>query len=296
MMFSSSLPRSGFVAKTGLVSNTNPYEAHFNCVNNRKTYDYGDGMVAIPIVILKKKTGGKTQEETARANMLSFFWTPKGSTTKYPQRCPSVWVDNFLFLYTRDMAEPHLLLGRWKKTVDVYGQNTSLEGLVVAAGGHYERMGNKKGFTGTNIYGSQIYLSFEDGDMSLKEAADKEIKEEVGIDPKLIRASREFGLMDDVFGDPRCHGIRYITLRWVEQMPKASEELKDIVAIPVSQLSVLYGGTSNWRFPDGKECGLILGHDKLIRYVIEHPDVIEFLSLIATFYQKYPEAIQRNDI
>jgi ADP-ribose pyrophosphatase YjhB (NUDIX family) len=274
---------------SGFVSVINPYEAHFNSLNARKALDYGDGFEAVPIWQIRRKTNVFNDEERARSKRLAFTWNPKGSVVKYPQRCPFIWVDNFLFLYRQGMPEPYLLLGRWTKNVEVYGEKTNMDVLALAAGGHYERVGNK-----ARLYDreSGSYVDFEPGDFSLREAADKEIKEETGVDPKLIRATRDFGMMDDVFGDPRCHGLRAaIYLRWVEQAPVASEELKSIVAVPVSQMHHLYNNRVKWRFPDGKELSMAgLGHDRVARYVLTHPETQEFLTLIRTFYEQHPQA------
>lgn len=270
-------------ASSGFVSNANPYEAHFNSLNNVKPIKLDDEFEAVPIwSIQRRNQNGVNQEQAARARRLAFDWNPKGSAAKFPQRCPSVWVDNFCFLYQRGMEEPYLVLGRWQKRVEVYGEVTDMDVLALAGGGHYERMGNR-----TRRYDTQTgkYIEFEQGDFSMREAADKEVKEEIGVDPKLIRATRFFGMMDDVFGDPRCHGLRAgIYLRWIEQPPSTSAELKNIVAIPVSQLHLLTERKSKWRFADGKELELGLGHDKLIKLVLAHPDTQAFLTLIRTYY------------
>lgn len=270
----------------GFVISSHPdlYADHFATLNGRKEVDLGDGYVAVPTWTIRRKNQNPSEEDVTRSNLLNFNWKPKNSTVGFPQRCPSVWVDNFLFLYKQGMMEPMLLLGRWRKPCDIYGNATTLEGLVLAAGGHYERMANKKSLPDRN---NGEYVKFEMGDISLRAAADKEIKEEVGIDPRNIKFTQEFGMMDDVFSDPRCHGIRAgIFLRWVEQTPSPTDELKDILAIPVSQLGMLYNNVAKWKFADGKEFGFILGHDKLVRMVMKHPQTLDFLALVKTFYDK----------
>lgn len=71
------------------------------------------------------------------------------------------------------MKEPHILLGEFKKDADLYGSKTQLHGLVLGGGGHYERIGNKP-------------PGVEGGDMSLMDAANKEILEEMKIPPEKV--------------------------------------------------------------------------------------------------------------
>jgi hypothetical protein len=101
------------------------------------------GYVARQITIITKENENFPDEQRAMANHLDFDWIPKGipswqASTPFGQRCPAVWVDSFVFFYTRGMAEPELLLGEWKKDVKVYGNKQTVHGLVVGAGGHYE--------------------------------------------------------------------------------------------------------------------------------------------------------------
>lgn len=276
-------PNGGFApATSGFISVVNPYEKHFDSLNSRKEIDLGDGYIAVPIWNIRRRNQSATNsEEESRAKLLNFNWIPKGGKVGYPQRCPFIWVDNIIFLYQEGMSQPHLLIGRWKKQVEIYGTLTELEGLVLAGGGHYERMA-KKGPIYDNMMSRSIMP--EGGDFSLRAAADKELGEEIGIDPRNVKATRELGMMDDVFSDPRCHGLRAgIYLRWIDQAPRSTEELKSVIAIPVDQLHRLYNNTDKWKFPDGKEFGFILNHDKLIRMIMKHPDTMDFLALIKTF-------------
>src|SRR6185295_48583 len=109
-------------------------------------------------------------------------------------------------------------------------------------------------------------------------AADKEMKEEIGIDLRNTKATVPLGYMDHVFSDPRCHGVRFVYLRWVEQEPKSSAELQNVVAAPLSVLSALCSGEQKWRAPDGREFGLILNHDLFLRVVMLHPMTAAFLA------------------
>ena len=175
------------------------------------------------------------------------------------------------------MVEPELLLGKWKKDVMVYGEKKTLDGLVVAGGGHYERCAKKKPYEGY-VGSKYTTVQMEAGDMSLREAADKELKEEIGIDPYNVKVTQELGYMDHVFSDPRCHGLRFIFLRWVDQQPHPSTELSSVLSIPVSQMHKLCDREIFWNSPDGKRLGLILGHDEYAKLVLSHPDTIDFIS------------------
>ncbi len=245
--------------------------------SDRKPVPLPNGYIAIPTWSIRRDKI-HSPEEVSRANLLTFEWDIKGTTTKAPQRCPAIWVDNFTFLYTKGMAEPELLLGRWKKDVMVYGEKQTLEGLVIAGGGHYERCAKKAPITVYSPGKGNVNVQMEQGDMCLRNAADKELKEEIGIDPRNIKATQELGFMDDVFSDPRCHGLRFIYLRWVEQPPRPSDELTNVLSIPVSQMPKLWDREIQWTSPDGKEMGLILNHDNYAKVILNHPQVTEFLT------------------
>jgi hypothetical protein len=61
--------------------------------------------------------------------------------------------------------------------------------------------------------------------------------------------------MDDVFSDPRYHGVRHIFLRWLDQeAPRGTEELKNIVAAPLSILPAFCRGEIPW-VPEGDDQG-----------------------------------------
>jgi predicted NUDIX family phosphoesterase len=83
-----------------------------------------------------------------------------------------------------------VLLGRWTKRASLYGREQDVDVLALAAGGHYEAMGDRLG-------------GMEPGDMSLRAAADKELKEEVGIDRRQVRATTYLGVYDDVLREVR---------------------------------------------------------------------------------------------
>jgi ADP-ribose pyrophosphatase YjhB (NUDIX family) len=245
---------------------------------DRKSVTLPLGFVAVPTWTIRRAGQTFTPEERSRANLLSSNWDVKGTSYSHPQRCPSIWVDNFTFLYTKGMSEPELLLGKWKKDVTVYGEKQTLEGLVIAGGGHYERCA-KKAVISTYVAGrGNVPFKYEEGDMCLKDAADKELKEEIGIDPQNIKTTQELGYVDDVFSDPRCHGVRFVFLRWVDQAPRPSSELTSVLSIPVSQMQKLCDREIFWNAPDGKKLGLILNHDTYSKLILAHPQTLDFIS------------------
>jgi ADP-ribose pyrophosphatase YjhB (NUDIX family) len=245
----------------------------------RKTITLPDGFVAVPVWQIRRAAPSFNPEEVARANKLTSTWQIKGTAQEHQQRCPAIWVDNIVIQYKAGMGEPCVLLGHWAKDVIMYGDKVVLEGLAIAGGGHYERCANKP----KSIMGNAgKYVTPEAGDLSLRQAADKELKEEIGVNPRNIRATHELGYMDDVFADGRYHGVRHIYLRWLEQdTVRGTSELSTIVATPLSMLPALCRGEIPWT-PEGttKELGLILGHDRLLRLVFTLPATQEFIEFV----------------
>ena len=267
----SSSNNSGFTSTT-------PASPTFATEDARKPIALCDGYVAVPVWEIRRANQVYTPEERRRAQLLNFKWEIKGTTEKHSQRCPSIWVDNVTFLYKRGMEDVVLLLGRWKKDVEVYGHREMLEGLVVAGGGHYERCAAKPDITTyVSGYGNKG-VKLEPGDMSLRAAADKEMTEEIGIDADKVMATESLGYMDEVFSDPRCHGLRFVYLRWVEQEPRASAELKNIIAAPLRILRDLADGTTAWTSPEGQKFGMILNHGQFLRLLVSHPQVVNFIA------------------
>jgi 8-oxo-dGTP pyrophosphatase MutT (NUDIX family) len=268
-------------------SNITNFDNYFSDeADKRRVENIGNGYVAVPTWTIRRENPEYTEEEIDRAQLLSNNWYPKKApsdiVTAFPQRCPAVWVDNFIVYFTREMKEPCVLFGKWKKNVEIYGKKRELEGLVLAGGGHYERMANKSPHTFHTAYRS-CSVNFESGDIDLRSAADKELSEEVGIDKKNIKFTKELGLMDDVFSDPRCHGVRYIYLRWVEQTPKATDELKNIVAVPLSDLHYL---ANKKPYPvKDKEYALILNHHTLLKCIMSMDVTQNFLKKVINVYK-----------
>ena len=209
--------------------------------------------------------------DEAASKLLATTWEPKlkqGATmSSQYQRCPAVWVDSFCFLFAPGMAEPVLLLGLWDKEVSVMGHKQRLKGLVVAAGGHYERCGQRP-------------VGVEAGDTSVRAAADKELKEEIGIDASLVRETKLLGIVDHVLNDPRTHGMRFVHLRWIEQQPRSSDEIKLIVPVPLSELRRLVEGQITVDTASGEQLGFILNHAQYIAVVMSHPATEAFITKI----------------
>lgn len=242
-----------------------------NVTKHVKSFELPGGYIATPIFLITRKD---PYSETDRSitNHLDFTWKSsllERTPTPHPQRCPSVWADNFVFFMQKGMKEPELLLGEWSKRVKEYGEEKQLHGLVVAAGGHYERQANKKEYPQT-----------EKGHLSWREAADRELFEEVKIPKERVKATQMVAVMDDVYNDPRVHGIRGIHLRWVEMEPKSSDELKTIVSVPLSCLPSLCGGKVAWSNSQGKKLGFILNHEKMVSLIMHLPDTQTFLVKI----------------
>jgi ADP-ribose pyrophosphatase YjhB (NUDIX family) len=250
-----------------------------------------NGFEMVPVYHIRPNRLLFSTEERERANLLDFTWTPKNAPNySYPQRSPAITADNFALLKTKDMSEVCILLGRWTKSVNVYGRKQEVDGLVLAGGGNMERMGNKRGFR--DPWGSSISKPFEDGHMTLRQCADAELSEEIGVDPRLVRATVELGSVDFALGDPRLHCYRGgIFLRWIEQQPKATAELKKIVAIPISQIRMLTSGQHKWKFAD-KEVGLELGHDWLIDTILTMPTTQAFIQAINDYHASPPSVYQ----
>jgi hypothetical protein len=91
--------------------------------------------------------------------------------------------------------------------------------------------------------------------------------------------------MDSAFNDPRAHYIRHIFLRWIESPPKSSAELKNVIAIPLSQVPMLTSRTRKWRCADGTELELQLNHHTMVDLVLSMPMTQAFISSILQFHQ-----------
>lgn len=264
---------------------------------DQQTVDLGNGYEAVPIYQIRRKAP-LSRNESAQAGLLNSWWTPKGAdpSVHFAQRCPYVSVDNFCLLYNEAMylagQAPQLILGVWdKKNVMIYGTTQNVKGLVLAGGGHMERMGNKNwrppygGAVGINM--SSALKKLEDGDPDLRAAADKELSEEIGIDKRNSTiVTQQLGFMDDVFSDPRAHYLRCIFLRWIDQPPKPSEELKSVLNVPINALLPLLNRQAKWITANQEELFLELNHDVLITLILRMPATQKFIANMKAFYAK----------
>jgi ADP-ribose pyrophosphatase YjhB (NUDIX family) len=242
--------------------------------------DLGDGMIARRVWHIEPKNADILNKDVmakGQASNLNTKWDPKtrGGQSYYGpgyngqwQRCPSNWVDNIILFLDPVDGILKLLFGEWNKEVDVYGNRERIHGLALAGGGHYERMGKRP---------SEF---LEGGDMSLISCADKELFEETKIPREACKKTFAVGLVDDVFNDPRTHGIRFVYLRYVTGFsPQATDELKKLVAIPLPMVKQICEQKSQISVYEGKPpLGIILNHDKFLLRLFKLPDVQEFIN------------------
>lgn len=247
------------------------------------------GYIAKPCWIITRDVESWSEGEIAQVQTLNARWVNKKDPYAIPvlQRSPFIWVDNFTFFFRKDMEEPELLLGEWNKKATLYGKEQKVHGLVVGGGGHFERMGDKTE-PSTDIFSSRGTFTksgnAEEGDMTLRAAADKEIFEELKIPPEKVKSTVFLCVIDDPFNDPRTHGMRTVFLRWVEIAPRSSEELKSVISVPLSMMSDLCDRKIAWTSPKGEKLNLILNHGEMIKAVLHHPATQEFLARVKTFY------------
>lgn len=90
------------------------------------------------------------------------------------------------------------------------------------------------------------------------------------------------GFVDKVLNDPRTHGLRFVYLRWIEQPPRSTEEIKLIVPTPLSALRDLVEGRISVNTPSGEQLSFILNHDEYIAAVMSHPVTKAFIANITT--------------
>jgi ADP-ribose pyrophosphatase YjhB (NUDIX family) len=239
--------------------------------------DLGNGYVAMPSWHITRDPRLPPRSTVGVCQGMDHTWTPKlvsglGGDQVIPpqaQRCPAVTVDNFTLCYKTDgsMAEPVLVFGEFNKTHTMGGTPVQVRGLVLAAGGHYERMGARPDY-------------FRDkGNVDLFDAAKAELMEEIGIDESGIVASRYIGCIDDCENDPRQHLIRHVVMRWIDTDPQESEELQRLVCIPLSSIPRMLSGALRILYQRAP-LGLVLNHDRIIRMVLALPEAKHFIDRI----------------
>ena len=246
----------------------------------------GDGMVAVPTYsIVRDPKMQFSAAQRAQASKMASAWKVPGATDVYggdfwaPARTPDVAVDNLVFRWEPGMKEPELVVGRWKKKVQMFGEDVAVDGLALAGGGHCERPCDRSKH-------SPPGAKYEAGSMSTRLAADQELKEEIGIDKKKLRASRYFGTEENFLRDGRKALITHIYLRWIEDKPSSSDELRSVYGIPLSRLETLCSRELPFTAADGTELYLELGHDKLIAQVMHTQSAADFTTRIVTFYDR----------
>lgn len=242
--------------------------------------DLGGGMVAMPAWHVTRDPRKSDEARIREANPhaatnMDPSWKPKmapGVTYAMEpqlQRTPDDTVDSITFCYKDDgsMEEPVLVLGVFNKEAMVHGTSSRVHGLAIAAGGHYERMGARPTFCR------------DAGDVDMVAAAQKELTEEIGVEPQDVVASKYVGFIDDCNGDPRKHVIRHIFLRHINVHPRESEELQALVCVPLSQLDALIDGDLQVTV-EGTPLGFVLNHGQVIRTTLRLPGTQEFIDAI----------------
>lgn len=279
-MLSRNTPQAGLVRR----------DTYAQTFTSGKVIKLPNGKVAKQIWMVTRADEDRLKpEQLAQARSLDTTWQPKvvkGKTSygysAQMQRCPPITVDNFVFLYQRGMREPLLVIGEWKKDgVKVWGRTQTLHGVVVPAGGHYE------------IYGDRPD-TLEPGHTSLTHAANSEALEELKLPKDRMRATQMVCGIDDLFNDPRKHCLRFVYLRWVEVDPATTEEIKSLVAIPVSQLNDFCADEIKYTNPKGETLPIVLNHDDMIRTVMALPDTHDFLAKIIAATEEVPPGLQSS--
>jgi hypothetical protein len=180
------------------------------------------------------------------------------------QRCPRITVDSLTFVpcIHNGQAELGLVMGEFNKKMP---DGETIHGWAIAAGGHYESTG--RGPPG-----------LEKGDICLRAAADKEMKEEIKISQDQVLAQQHIAMIDHL-NDPRFPCLRSVFFRIASIDPSTSEELKHIVVVPFSILSGLCSG--HYGYPNPKNLAerlpVVLNHDRLILTVMSLPAAGEFI-------------------
>lgn len=208
-------------------------------------------------------------------------WVPDGAKTPHYQRSPFSCVDNFAIRVVN--GEPCVVLGLWDKEKEVNGAKVRIRGLVLAGGGHYEIMGRPRPNETQLDYGMNKYYTFkEPGHMSEREAADAELKEEIGMDRRHVLYTEKILTYDSVLRDPLKHCVGSVYFRFIDRPPGASEELKQVFLVPVSRVVEMVRGET---FPISMddEVRLVLGHDKLLKWILTLPNVHELLEKARRF-------------
>lgn len=173
----------------------------------------------------------------------------------YKQRTPNLTVDNICFFLKN--GEIHVLLGFFNKTVSINGVNQQLCGWTLS-GGHVEY----------NL------------DMTCEEAALRELEEEFGIKKESIIKRFPIAAVDDFLRDKRNEYFSIVYLNWINCYPKPSNEHKSIAIVSIADLQKMIAGelTIAPNQETKQTYGLVLGHDEILKSVLELAPTKELLS------------------
>ncbi len=220
-----------FASGTSAVQRYASAQEYFESVLGKPTRVGNSSFTARPLLLVQRDQ--YTASDRALAATLGTTWTPKHldnaqqrTVPAFPQRCPAVWSDNICLLWDpATMSVPLLLCGEWRKRVSQYGGPVELvHGLALGGGGHRERMGRRDA------------AGYEKGAMDTREAADRELIEELKVPAQLVSVTLPVALFDSALNDPRMDGLRVCYARWLRVNPQASEELRSIHGIPIDAL------------------------------------------------------------
>ena len=252
-----------------------------------ETKPIGENFVATKVWLVQRKH--YNDDNRRLASKLTTTYKPSGSDTEVSQRTAFECVDNVCYVCDRGSNKIKIVLGRFNKQRKVFGENVQIDGLVVAAGGHVEINGDKSNLKNYPAKKAEK-VKVEPGDVSLLEAANKELKEEIGIDRNHIVGTYYLGLIKDCLNDTTVDCIRHVFLRFISKAPKESEELADVYAVPIEKLDDLLDGTRKIESPkDGKELSFVKGHDTLLKIVQRLDGNGDFLATIQQMCQEWSE-------
>ncbi len=97
-----------------------------------------------------------------------------------------------------------------------------------------------------------------------------------------MRETKLLGFVDNLLNDPRTHCLRTVYLRWVEQQPRPTDEIKLIVPVPLSVLRDLVTGRASVNMASGEQLSFILNHAEYIDVVMSHPHTQTFIANLKT--------------
>lgn len=210
-------------------------------------------------------------------------WYPKTNAgRKFPQgqvqRCPLIWVDQLTFTI-RD-GQLLLALGVVDKTQT---NGIKSKGLVLPGGGHVETLNDRTTTLKSQLgYGERL----EEGHASIRDAADKELHEEMKINPKYVIATKMVAIVNRTRQDLSKQGVSYVFLRAVHGLGSSTSEVKTLVYVKMSELdSILKRETYEI---NGEDVPFTNGHKELIQLITALPETAAFCTALEEFAKAYP--------